>query len=371
MSDNDLDHAFDQIWTVQPDRHNRFSSAWWFFYLFPEGDEGYGPEQLMVAVMANKNKLSEFNGLETEPMNLSREDGKEKFNSVINSWYSNKEELIEIVKDTSKTELSPKGRLEAFNKPASAGKNLVIESRSDERDGFQVHLKNSHYTLDFETFNNSNEKGQWPKENYNLDKLGLGANLINWTRMNFKGELKINGVKKDITGAAYFQRVCLHIPLMPWKWLYTVFPIGDVFIGFIPYLGLQHIRRTYKFSSKNHIEDLTWPIKTVGKWIKAETGEIIEFDKVTIKTLLHDNDAPNFEIKAIKDEGAIKFTAHTEKDIKNVMKKPVLAGLTENRYFYNEYIFSVEDFESTLNEIELNQPENGYGNFEYTWGQWL
>ena len=39
--------VFDLIWSQMPHMPNRMSSSWWFFLLFPKGEDGYGPKQFM------------------------------------------------------------------------------------------------------------------------------------------------------------------------------------------------------------------------------------------------------------------------------------------------------------------------------------
>ena len=39
-----------------PERQNRHSSTWWFFLLFPQGPDGYGPRQLMFTIAARRGR---------------------------------------------------------------------------------------------------------------------------------------------------------------------------------------------------------------------------------------------------------------------------------------------------------------------------
>ncbi|ESS09853.1 MAG: hypothetical protein A07HN63_00287 [uncultured archaeon A07HN63] len=48
----DHQRVFDRIWRQYPDQQNWSSSSWWWFILFPEGEDGYGPQQLMFSIAA-------------------------------------------------------------------------------------------------------------------------------------------------------------------------------------------------------------------------------------------------------------------------------------------------------------------------------
>ena len=249
---------------------------------------------------------------------------------------------------------------------------LKIDSIEGERDGFDVKVSGESSILKFEAFKFPEDKEHWPKEKFDANELGMGANDVDWTRMKFEGKLEVDGEKKEINGISYFARVCLNIPGMPWKWFYTVFPDSSVFIGFTPYVGPQLLRRKHKFSGSDLIENLTYPLESSGAWIEGDTGEIIEMDEVRVKAKTRENEHPKFKVKGSKEgEGEISFTVDPSHCIENPAERPILSGLTSAKYFYNQHTFSVENFNSTIEEIEVENPENGYGNLEYTWGLWF
>ena len=369
MGDNDTKNTFQKIWDSYSHRQNRFSSYWWFFLLFPEGENCYGAEQLMVVLAGNTKKKFKFNGEYAEPMNTSVEEDKEQFNAAISGWYSNEEEVVELINDNSRAELSPHGLLDT-SKHSENDDGLRIKSRS-ENEGFDVKLRNDETHLEFQSYPKI-EEDEWPKEALDTQKLGLGANLINWSNKKFEGNLRIDGEPREIEGIGYFQRVSLDVPGMPWKWIHTVFPNGDIFIGFIPFIGPHILRKKYKFFQSEALENISYPVKATGTWIKGETGETVKFDKTRIRVQPKNDGHPKFKVKATKKgEGKMEFTVNTRNHIENNVKSPILKGLTHSRYTYNEYTFSVENFNTTIKDIEVENPENGHGNIEYSYGLWI
>ena len=64
--------AFNLIWSQMPHMQNRMSSSWWFFLLFPKGDEGYGPKQIMYAITARAGDEMNISGGDLRGINLKR-----------------------------------------------------------------------------------------------------------------------------------------------------------------------------------------------------------------------------------------------------------------------------------------------------------
>src|SRR5690606_26160797 len=81
--------VLDLIFSQMPERQNSTSSSWWFFLLFPEGPDGYGPRQLMFTIAARAGKEIRITDVPLRGIDRKRplDGGIDRFEATSVGWY--------------------------------------------------------------------------------------------------------------------------------------------------------------------------------------------------------------------------------------------------------------------------------------------
>ncbi len=108
--------AFNLIWSQMPEMQNRMSSSWWFFLLFPKGEEGYGPKQIMFAITARVGDTVGITGVEIPGIDLQRpkDPRNDQFDVVTVGWYCDGEQVYDpLLRQKALATLSSDGYIQA------------------------------------------------------------------------------------------------------------------------------------------------------------------------------------------------------------------------------------------------------------------
>ena len=95
---------------------------------------------------------------------------------------------------------------------------------------------------EFETWGALDSPTASPTVSMNIDTPFGGTHYIGWRRLNFQGRFRLPTGEETLQGVGFFQRVCLNVPLFPWKWIWAIFPDQSIFTAYLPYLGQMCIR---------------------------------------------------------------------------------------------------------------------------------
>jgi len=198
-----------------------------------------------------------------------------------------------------------------------------------------------------------------------------GMDLVAWRRMQFEGEFDLPDGPEQLEGICYFQRVCLNLPLFPWKWIWAFFPDGTAFSAFIPFLGPQVLRRGYRFFDSKRVERSTIPVKQSALWESSTGDRIVEFESATIEPVFDEGPHPHFEVEVSDGNGNhVSFTTTSYGHARNYIDRPILGGLTESHWSYNEYLFRIDDLQGEIEGRQINRETmgQGFGTLEYACG---
>lgn len=365
--------VYDLIWSQTPEMQNRTSSSWWFFLLFPKQPEGYGPRQMMFTIATRageKIRISDewLAGLDTK---RTVPDGEDTFEAISVGWYFDGETLHEdVVKETAVTRMSLKDR--TIHCWADNGNGYQINDVPDKTLTMAAHIKGAKGEAQFEAWGDLNCLDSSPHESINVDTPVGGTHFIAWRRMNFKGEfdLPVTG-KETLEGIGYFQRVCMHVPLFPWKWLWMVFPDGSMFSAYVPYIGLNMRRKEYGFFASERKERAVINIsgKAFWDWNDASERTWLKNCKVTIG--LNGDKYPHFEVRAQNKQGDfVNFTAVPYERGEFFIDRPILGGRVETHWHYNEFLIRAENLSGSIQGKAITKETMGqaFGSLEYTYG---
>lgn len=366
--------VLDKFWWQLPERQNRTSSSWWFFILFPEGEDGYGPRQLMFVIYARAGEGIRVNDVWLPGMdpNRSVEDGVDRFDAISLGWYGDDHQVLHpFVQQPARTTLSEGSIVGWAERDDGAKRGGEIRASSDRPLGLDAHFVGDGGEARFEAWGDLDCRVTSPAEEIDIDTVAGGLNLLSWRRMQFEGEFDLPGGTETLAGLCYFQRVCLNLPLFPWKWIWAVFPDGTTFSVIIPYVGPQLFRRGYRFFSSNVLERSTIPVKESGLWDWGGSEQPVEFDTVRVAPVVDSGPHPEFTVRARNQQGdSVEFVAAPYGHVRNRFDRPVLRGCVETHWSYNEYLFRMEDLEGRIGDAVVSDETmgQGFGTLEYAWG---
>lgn len=367
--------VFDQIWTQLPEQQNRTSTSWWFFILFPEGESGYGPRQLMFSVAASVGDKCRVNGLDAPGMALDREieDGVDRFNAGTVGWCADGETVHEhVINQPAKATLSSEGSLDAWaDREDGQKRGCEITASEDRPLGLEAHVVGEDAEARFEAWGDLDSRMTAPDHSMDLDTPLGGVDLVAFRRMNFEGTFDLPDGREQLEGLCYFQRVCMNVPLFPWKWVWALFPDGTAFSAMIPFVGPQLFRKGYRYFSSNTLERATIPLRQSGLWDWGTGEGLVEFDRASVTPVLHSGAHPDFEVEVRNDSGdRVSFLASSYGHARNSLERPILGSSAESHWSYNEYLFRMANLEGTVDGKVVNGDRmgQGFGTLEYTWG---
>jgi len=373
VSDRTLaDHrrVFDRIWRQYPDRQNRSSSSWWWFILFPEGDEGYGPQQLMFSIAARAGDRIRVNGIPMAGFDPDRdtEAGTDSFEAISVGWYGDDKGVHEgLVNQPATATLSSDGSITAWTATDDDRRGSEIQASTDRPLGLDATFVGDKGSADFEAWGDLETRVDSPVQAVD----DRSTDLVAWRRMGFEGEFDLPGGTTRLAGLCYFQRVCLNVPLFPWKWIWAVFPDGTAFSAFVPFLGPQLLRRGYRFFDSTRLERSTVPLRQSGMWDSATGDQLVEFDSATIEPVFTGDDHPEFEVSVSDGAGnRVAFRAASYGHARNYIDRPLFGGLLDSHWSYNEYLFRTTHLRGQLDGDPITDETagQGFGTLEYACG---
>ena len=364
--------VYNLIWSQMPEMQNRNSSSWWFFLMFPNTDEGYGPQQLMYAIASRVGERIRVNDIWLPGIDLNRPivDGVDKFHAMNVGWYGDNQGVYDyILKEGSSVILSE--REQFIRSWSDSDHGIEIRSSTNRPLTLETIVRSPNGSAHFEAWGDLNSMHSSPHESINIDTPFGGTHFIAWRRMNFEGEFELPTGRKHLSGICYFQRPCVNAPLFPWKWIWSLFPDGSMFSSYIPYVGLNLLRKGYKFFNRERLEQATLPIAASAFWDWHDATDEIRFNKASITPLLDVGPYPQFDVLVSNDQGDnLAFRAETYGHSHFYIDRPVLGKRMEMHWTYNEFMFRMAELHGRVSGKEISYETMGqnFGNLEYAWG---
>jgi hypothetical protein len=412
--------VFDRIWTQLPAQQNRSSSAWWFFILFPEGETGYGPRQLMFSIAARAGDRIRVNDVWLPGMDLDRDvvDGVDEFDAITVGWDGDDDGVEEhVVNQPARATLSADGSIEAWTETEDGERRgSEIRASEDRPLGLDAEFVGEKGAVEFEAWGSLDSATTAPVQSMAMDTPLGGVDVVAFRQMRFAGEFDLPNGTETLEGSCYFQRVCFNVPLFPWKWVWAVFPNGAAFSAMIPFVGPHVLREGYEFYDSAALERATLPVRASAFFSPADSDDVVPFDDVSIEPILDDGTAdhlagdgsgvadslasdgsgaadslasdgngtvdsvasesdgdshPDFEVEATTDDGDfVSFTASTYGHARNHIDRPLLGGRVQSHWSYNEFLVELDDLDGRVDDHHLSSATlgDGYGTLEYSTG---
>lgn len=383
------ERVFDRIWTQRTGQQNRSSSSWWFFILFPEGETGFGPRQLMFSIAARAGDRIRVNDVWLPGMDLDRDvvDGVDEFDVISVGWDGNDDDVEErIVNQPARATLSADGSIEAWAELEDGERRGSAIRASDDRPlGLEAEFVGEKGGVEFEAWGDLDSVTTAPVQSMAMDTPLGGVDVVAFRQMRFSGEFDLPRGTETLEGSCYFQRVCFNVPLFPWKWIWAVFPNGAAFSAMIPFVGPHVLREGYEFYGSSALERATVPVRASAFFSPADADGVVAFDDVSIEPI-YDDDAfdptadgddefdvthPDFAVEATTDDGDfVSFTASSYGHARNHIDRPLLGGRASSHWSYNEFLVELDDLDGRVDDQHLSTATlgDGYGTLEYSTG---
>lgn len=369
------ERVYNLIWSQMPEMQNRTSSSWWFFLLFPKSEEGYGPRQLMFAIASRVGDRIRVNDIWFPGIDLNRTivDGLDMFHAINVGWYGDSTGVYEdIIREAAPVVLSENQQFirSWSDTPSGDGYGIEIRRSTNRPLALETIVRGPNGAAHFEAWGDLDSKNASPHESINIDSPLGGTHFIAWRRMNFEGEFELPSGKEYLSGIGYFQRPCLNVPLFPWKWIWSLFPDGAMFSSYVPYVGMNLLRKGYRLFSSQRLEQASIPIGGAAFWDWPGASEEIRFNKASITPVLYEGRYPHFDVAVSNQQGDhLTFRAATYGHACNYIDRPFL-GKREIHWNYNEFMFRMVNMVGRVSGKEITRETMGqnFGNLEYAWG---
>lgn len=359
-----------------PHLQNPASSAWWFFLLFPKGEDGYGPRQLVFTIAARAGDEIRINNLEMQGIDLKRQvvDGEDSFEAAALGWYCDGETVHHDYPDiAAPTTLSLRDSAIQTGQIDDAGpaQGMLFRKADGRPLAMEAIIQNDLGQTRFEAWGDLDCLTTSPDNSMNIHTPLGGVHYIGWRRMRFEGLFQLPDGPERLEGIGFFQRVGLNVPVFPWKWIWAIMPDESMFSAYVPYIGRNLRRKTYTFFETSEEEQSGIDIRQSGIWVGPRAAEPVRFNRVLVRPVLRPGGHPAFTMDARNGRGDhLSFLADAYAHSRYTIDRSVLGGRFQSHWDYNEYMFRMADLEGRIagRRITAETMGQGFGNLEYTWG---
>jgi len=359
------------LWKLQnspPIQHLTWDWWWWLVMVDDENGSAAG-KQLMVLWSTKDNPLVEVNGHVWEPVGRPGfdEQGGIAMDGMVAAWWYDGSELIEplvlekcriIVISENHTEWPyEKGGIVASNTDKEFSMGLTPEENQ-----FWLRLDTDHgvFDLQMEPWNNAMSSMKVAQNDYGLG-MGYGISRLHGALCNGT----VDG--RDVSGSAYFQKVCVQAPSPPWFWGMLHFDDGSYIDWFVPHLSPTILAKDSKQWKKR---DFThYPLSMGGLFHDAGRLRTEKFTEVRIERTCNDKGLPIFHVHMWNGVTEIRIEANAVTRACWTFEQPTRGGL-KSHLTYNEYPLEVTRLE--IDDEQGVRTRKDWrvirGNAEHSWG---
>lgn len=305
---------------------------WWWFWLFffnnPKNPEK--PRQLMILWSTKNVREIDCNDLKIK---LNHSQDRSNLTGAVAAWYFDGEKMHHNF-------LLEQCDINVSDKELSSD-STIPTSFSINKTENTVKIGN-----DFKFIAESGNKHEFTMPSYRSNTyLGnMGYSIIKLNHLNLSGTIK----NKSIHGSAYFQRVFVSAPAIPWYWGIFHFENGGVLSYFNPHLLGKSLKREILFFDGNKMH---------------------EFTDVNLKR--SGERMPTFTLSGENEHEKINFGVNSYSHSSWTFRRKTL-GIIPNKLTYNEYPAVISDLtltnKKTGKKITLEDLGKSIGNAEHTTG---
>ena len=207
----------------------------------------------------------------------------------------------------------------------------------------------------------------------NVYALGMGYDILRIHAM--KASVIID--EETVEGSAYFQKVTVQAPSVPWFWGFLHFDDGTYLDWFLPHISGSMSKKDSAPWSKR--DSIRWPSNARGLMHDRSRGTTEKLDQGSIELIRpnepnaqRDSDGsvlPTFRIRLQNNKVKVELQVRATSRAHWTFDQPTRAGLTSH-LTYNEYPLEVEHILLSDENGERNIRDFKWirGNAEHAWG---
>lgn len=338
---------------------------WWWWIFFIKNHENPERSKQLMILWSTKNcdriKVNDYDW--HRKGGISQKPGMLKFNGMTGIWYYDGKKMHEpfalVPSDYTVKWKGESGLLKPHTE------NTYIFEGDPEN--YRVLIEQDDYRFDF-------KMKPWSKfmseHRYNSNRYlkNWSYNILKIYGSRLGGSMETpQGGREKVTGTAYFQKVMVNAPAVPWYWGVLHAEDGSYIDYFKPHLGFSMLRRTVKPRSIWDWGELALT-RSLQFYIQERDSRLM-FKKISITKGFTKDNLPVFRVSARKPGTKLEFTLRSYSRAHWRFEQPWW-GRFNSILYYNEYPVVLEKFHFEDKDGRIKRDDLGYvtGNSEHSWG---
>ena len=371
---------FSSLWKLQQrPPQNHLTWDWWWWLVMLDDSKNVEPgKQLMVLWSTKDNEMVQVNDVSWNPKGKPGfdEEGGIRLDGMVCAWWFDgsvmHDEIISHVCDmivlpadhsswpsSSKSNRGGGAVVPLLDSDCSMG---MVEDRSK----FWLNLNLSEKSpiqsvqLDLTPWNPAMSTARQANATYAAN-MGYDILRLHGT--------KVSGVidGESVSGTAYFQKVCVQAPSVPWYWGMLHFSDGSYLDWFLPHASLTMLSRDARAWKKRDISHIA--LSQGGLFHDAQNKRSERFEIVSVKKEKQPNNLPHFDVQLQNGRTTIHISAQAVERAHWDFHQPTRGGVWSH-LTYNEYPLIVKTLriEDEFGVRVKSDYEWLRGNAEHSWG---
>ena len=371
---------FSSLWTLQqrPPLNHLTWDWWWWLVMLDDPKNAEPGKQLMVLWSTKDNEMVQVNDVTWNPKGKPGfdEQGGIRLDGMVCAWWFDGSVMHdEIINHVCDMIVLPAHHPSwpSSSKSNRGGGAVVPPLDSDCSMGMVEDLSKFWLNL------NRSENSPIQSVQLNLTPWNPAMSTARQANATYAGNmgydiLRLHGTKvsgvidgESVNGTAYFQKVCVQAPSVPWYWGMLHFSDGSYLDWFLPHASLTMLSRDARAWKKRDISHIA--LSQGGLFHDAQNKRSERFEIVSVKKDMQSNNLPHFDVELKNGRTSIHISAQAVERAHWDFHQPTRGGVWSH-LTYNEYPVVVEEL--TIEDEFGIRSKSDYewlrGNAEHSWG---
>jgi len=371
---------FSSLWTLQqrPPLNHLTWDWWWWLVMLDDPKNAEPGKQLMVLWSTKDNEMVQVNDVTWNPKGKPGfdEQGGIRLDGMVCAWWFDgsvmHDEIISHVCDMIVLPANHPSWPSSL-KSSRGGGAVVPLLDSDCSMGMVEDLSKFWLNL------NLSENSPIQSVQLNLTPWNPAMSTARQANATYAGNmgydiLRLHGTKvsgvidgEPVNGTAYFQKVCVQAPSVPWYWGMLHFSDGSYLDWFLPHASLTMLSRDARAWKKRDVSHIA--LSQGGLFHDAQNKRSERFEIVSVKKDMQSNNLPHFDVHLKNGRTSIHISAQAVERAHWDFHQPTRGGVWSH-LTYNEYPLVVEELriEDEFGIRSKSDYEWLRGNAEHSWG---